>query len=76
MKLFDWLGALCRQIVDSIGSVFGYGSKKRWGSSGDGPPESESGVPRRPKPPRRGASAAQPVPAPERESCDLVGGRQ
>jgi hypothetical protein len=74
MRIFDWLSELCRNIVDSIGSIFG--SKKRRGGSSDGPPENGSGVPRRPRRPLRGASAAQPIPEPVRESCDLVGGRR
>lgn len=76
MKLFDWLGALCRQIAGWMSSLFDWGPKRPRGGAGDSPPESGSGVPKRPRPPRRGASAAQPLPAPERESCDLVGGRR
>ena len=57
-----------RHIADQFTAGFRDGN-------GGGPFPGTSRVPKRPKPPRRGASAANPLPARESELCDLVGPR-
>jgi hypothetical protein len=46
------------------------------GDTGSGPPDNTAPVPRRPVSPRRAASAAQPIPEADEESCELAGARR
>jgi len=63
------LSEFFRGIVEAITGKFR-------GGPGDRPWFGASGVPRLPRTPRRGASAANPLPTREAEPQDLVGTRQ